>query len=81
MGLGRDVRLDSSRIEPLSDLSAACWLSWSVHPKDEEPWRFTVVYGFRIAAGRPNGLVGGWEWINADEEYQSLLARDPNLFS
>ncbi|KAK0710632.1 hypothetical protein B0H67DRAFT_583102 [Lasiosphaeris hirsuta] len=81
MGLGTDIHLENARVEPISDLSAACWLTWILKPKDEAPWRFTIVYGFRIAPDRPDGLVGGWEWVNSDQEYAQLLARNPRLFS
>ena len=80
MGLGSDVRLEDSRVERVSDHSAICFLTWTLHPKEEAPWKFTVVYGFRVAAGRPDGLVGGWEWVNADDEYRQLLARNPKLY-
>jgi len=80
MGLGADLRLEHSRIEPVSDQSAVCFLTWTLHPRDEAPWKFTVAYGFRVSAGRPDGLVGGWEWVNADQEYQQLLERNPKLY-
>ncbi|KAK5655867.1 hypothetical protein OQA88_5406 [Cercophora sp. LCS_1] len=80
MGLGADIRLDSSRIEPISSSSAIVFVTWSLHTKDEVAWKFTVAYGFRLMPGRPDGLLGGWEWVNADQEFQQLLARNPKLF-
>jgi len=81
LGLGNDFRLANSRIEPVSDTSAICWLDWTLSPAGEAPWKFTIVFGFRVAEGRPSGLVGGWEWINADHEFTQILARDPKVMS
>ncbi|KAK3356657.1 hypothetical protein B0T25DRAFT_537135 [Lasiosphaeria hispida] len=62
MGLGTDIRLENSRVEPISDLSAVCWLTWILKPKDEAPWRFTVAYG---CSGLPRtGLTGWWEGVS-----------------
>jgi hypothetical protein len=77
-GLGTDIRLQESRIEPVSEQSAFCWLTWKIYPKNcLQPWTFVDVYGFRTAANRTGGLEGGWE---LSDEYIQLLARVPNFF-
>lgn len=79
-GLGTDIRLHRSRVEALSDQSAICWIAYKVVPRNGDgPFTFTDVYGFRIAADRPRGLPGGWEWSNADDEFQTLMERYPDF--
>ncbi|KAH8882501.1 hypothetical protein GQ53DRAFT_885181 [Thozetella sp. PMI_491] len=79
-GIGTNIKYCRSRIQAISDQSAIAWITWSIYPNNSLPeWQFTDVYGFRVAANRPNGLAGGWEWSNADEEYLQLFAKDPTF--
>ena len=79
-GIGTEFQLCRSRIEPVSDESAIVWLTWVISPRNNlTRWQFTDVYGFRVADKRPDGLEGGWEWSNADDEYLQLFAQDPTF--
>ena len=80
-GLGTDIRLRASRVERVSDQAALCWLTWRIYPRNGvKPWSFVDLYGFRAAPNRTGGLEGGWEFSNADNEYEELLKRAPNFF-
>ncbi|KPM39578.1 hypothetical protein AK830_g6988 [Neonectria ditissima] len=80
-GPGTHVRVDKSRLEPVSNESALCWLTYRVSPARNgmKGWEWTNVYGFRMVyGGMENGLEGGWEFALADEEHQQYAARFPN---
>ncbi|KAM7218186.1 hypothetical protein V8F06_006477 [Rhypophila decipiens] len=55
----------------------------------KEPWTFTLVYGFRLLQpNRPTTTTtggsldggGGWEWVNADDEFEKLDENWPAFF-
>ncbi|KAF4310817.1 hypothetical protein GTA08_BOTSDO13732 [Botryosphaeria dothidea] len=47
-GFGHDLRMENLRIEPFSDQSAICWLTWQIQPKNGAgPWTWETVYGYR----------------------------------
>jgi hypothetical protein len=90
-GLGTDFRYETNRIEAGGRESAVVWITWRIVPQQgsggggtektkcqEKGWRFTDVYGFRVAA---SGQTGAWEWSNADDEYEKLLENYPAFFS
>ncbi|KAM7182852.1 hypothetical protein V8F20_012822 [Naviculisporaceae sp. PSN 640] len=95
-GLGADIRLDHSRVDPVSEQSALCWITWKIFPasvetsgkqeksKDSDtstkPWSFTDVYGFRLASNLTNGLESGWEFVIADDEFTKLAENWPSFF-
>ncbi|KAK4247512.1 hypothetical protein C7999DRAFT_32057 [Corynascus novoguineensis] len=88
-GLGTDIRYETSRIEAVGSTSAVVWITWKIVPAQsacvgggktdkEKGWTFTDVYGFRMSA---EGQNGGWEWSNADDEYEKLMENYPQFFS
>ncbi|KAL2193822.1 hypothetical protein P885DRAFT_80833 [Corynascus similis CBS 632.67] len=89
-GLGTDIRYETSRIEAVGSTSAVVWITWKIVPaqsacvgdgktnKEKKGWNFTDVYGFRMSA---EGQNGGWEWSNADDEYEKLMENYPQFFS
>ncbi|GJC79752.1 hypothetical protein ColLi_02590 [Colletotrichum liriopes] len=82
-GLGTDIRLCNGRVDVVSNQSALCWVTFEIIPRTDKigKWSWTNVYGFRLEEGRSNGLEGGWEFTNADQEYQTLLDRVPNFYA
>ncbi|OLN86373.1 hypothetical protein CCHL11_06360 [Colletotrichum chlorophyti] len=82
-GLGTDIRLRKGTVDVVSNQSALCWVTWEILPRERkvEPWSWTNLYGFRLQQGRSNGLDGGWEYTNSDQEYQTLLERVPDFFT
>ncbi|GKT44888.1 uncharacterized protein ColSpa_05069 [Colletotrichum spaethianum] len=82
-GLGTDIRLCSGRVDVVSSQSALCWVTFEITPRTDkiEKWSWTNVYGFRLEKGRSNGLEGGWESTNADQEFQTLLERVPDFYA
>ncbi|KAK1572775.1 uncharacterized protein LY79DRAFT_569734 [Colletotrichum navitas] len=81
-GLGTDIRFCGGRVDVVSDQSALCWVTFEIKPRTDkiEAWSWTNVYGFRVQAGRSNGLEGGWESSNADQEIGKLLERVPDIY-
>lgn len=78
VGLGHDIRLVKSRVDPVSASSALCWLSWKIYPKNEmEGWTWENVYGYRVGQDGKEG----WEMSIADNEVSGLLQRYPKIFS
>ena len=76
-GPGTDIHVVWSRVEPVSDESAICWLTFLINPTNGmDPWDWTNAYGFRaVEGGTENGQDGGWEWANGDNEYSSYEKR------
>ena len=65
IGLGTDVKLLYSRIEPVSNESAICWLTLYLCPPEIsniDCYSYTEPFGFRLNDKVDNGLGGGWEW-------------------
>ncbi|CCF33463.1 hypothetical protein CH063_05652 [Colletotrichum higginsianum] len=83
-GLGTDIRLcGGGRVDVVSSQSALCWVTFEMVPPRTSKvgrWTWTNVYGFRVETGRDDGLEGGWEFTNADQEFQTLLERVPDFF-
>ncbi|KAK1980173.1 hypothetical protein LZ30DRAFT_724051 [Colletotrichum cereale] len=81
-GLGTDIRYCGGRVDVVSNQSALCWVTFEIMPRTDkfEKWSWTNVYGFRLQEGRSNGLDGGWESTNADQEIGNLLERVPDIF-
>ena len=82
IGLGTDVKLLYSRIEPVSNESAICWVTLYLCPPRKsniECYSYTEPFGFRLNDTVDNGLGGGWEWGIGDQEFQSACARAPNF--
>ncbi|KAF6803296.1 hypothetical protein CSOJ01_10997 [Colletotrichum sojae] len=86
--VGTDIRPDrrkgATRVDVVSNESAICFVSFEIFPRAGSglaPWGWTNMYGFRMQKGRENGLDGGWEFTNADQEYQQLLKRVPDFFA
>ena len=87
-GLGTDFRYERSRVEAVGATSAIAWITWRIAPPrvrrgsggdgNLKGWTFTDVYGFRVSA---DGGNGGWEWSNADDEYEKLAENYPAFFS
>ena len=87
-GLGTDFRYERSRVEAVGATSAIAWITWRIVPPhvrrgsggdgNLKGWTFTDVYGFRVSA---DGGNGGWEWSNADDEYEKLAENYPAFFS
>lgn len=87
-GLGTDFRYERSKVEAVGATSAVVWITWRIVPAAHRPvsgregnlkgWTFTDVYGFRVSA---DGGNGGWEWSNADDEYEKLAKNYPAFFS
>jgi hypothetical protein len=78
-GLGTDFRYERSKVEVVSATSAVAWITWRMVPAGyTKPWTFTDVYGFRTSAA---GGDGGWEWSNADDEYEKLAENYPSFFA
>ncbi|KAL1627321.1 hypothetical protein SLS54_002245 [Diplodia seriata] len=53
-GLGCDIRLARHRVEPVSEGSALCWLTWRIRPPPREAggregWEWENVYAYRRA--------------------------------
>lgn len=82
-GLGTDIRLRGSSVDVVSKQSAVCWVTFEILPRTKKigRWSWTNVYGFRLEKGRSNGIDGGWEFTNADQEFESLLERVPDFFA
>ncbi|KAJ0335772.1 hypothetical protein COL922a_008786 [Colletotrichum nupharicola] len=82
-GIGTDIRPRGGRVEVVSAESAICFVTFEIYPKTRkiDKWSWTNVDGFRLEPGRSNGLDGGWEFTNADQEYESLLQRVPNFYA
>ncbi|KAF0317227.1 putative rho protein [Colletotrichum asianum] len=82
-GIGTNIRPRGGRVEVVSAESAICFVTFEIYPKTRkiDKWSWTNVYGFRLEQGRSNGLDGGWEFTNADQEYESLLQRIPNFYA
>ncbi|TEA13417.1 hypothetical protein C8034_v004859 [Colletotrichum sidae] len=82
-GVGTDIRPCGARVEVVSSKSAICWVTFEIYPRSRNlaRWTWTNVYGFRLEDGRGNGLDGGWEYTNPDQEFQELLERVPDFFS
>lgn len=56
IGVGADIHLHHSRVEPVSTQSAICWITWKMMPRNgERRWTFTDpelgLLGERAAAG------------------------------
>lgn len=84
IGLGTNVKLLYSRIEPVSNESAICWLTLYLCPPEKskiECYTYTEPFGFRLNDTVENGLGGGWEWGIGDQEFQSACARAPSFSS
>lgn len=82
IGLGTDVKLLYSRIEPVSNESAICWLTLYLCPPEKsniECYSYTEPFGFRLNDTINNGLGGGWEWGIGDQEFQGACARAPSF--
>ncbi|KAK2009430.1 hypothetical protein LZ32DRAFT_414555 [Colletotrichum eremochloae] len=81
-GLGTDIRYNGGHIDVVSNQSALCWVTFEIRPKTDkiEGWSWTNVYGFRMQEGRSNGLEGGWESSNSDQEIGKLLERVPDIY-
>lgn len=79
-GPGTKLHVEWSRIEPVSDDSAICWLNILINPTNGmAPWSWTNAYGFRrVEGGTENGLEGGWEWANGDNEVSTYQSRFPS---
>ncbi|KAL0942861.1 uncharacterized protein CTRU02_200747 [Colletotrichum truncatum] len=82
-GLGTDIRPCAARIEVVSSQSAMCWITFEIFPRTKkiDRWTWTNIYGFRLGEPRKNGLDGGWEFTNADQEFQKLLERVPDFYT
>lgn len=82
-GLGTDIRCAKFRVDTVSPTSALVHFIWKVFPKkdDIEPFEFLNVYGFRMAPGRPDGLLGGWEFAIGDNETMAIVQRVPDFYS
>ncbi|KAK2058286.1 hypothetical protein LY76DRAFT_593410 [Colletotrichum caudatum] len=81
-GLGTDIRYCGGRVDVVSDQSALCWVTFEIKPRTDkvEGWSWTNVYGFRVQANRTDGLEGGWESTNSDQEIGRLLERVPDIY-
>ena len=84
IGLGTDVKRLYSRIQPVSNDSAICWLSLYLCPPGKSKiqcYSYTEPFGFRLNDTVDNGLRGGWEWGIGDQEFQSACARASDFSS
>ncbi|KAK2023154.1 hypothetical protein LX32DRAFT_698139 [Colletotrichum zoysiae] len=81
-GLGTDIRFCGGRVDVVSNQSALCWVTFEIRPRTDkvEGWSWTNVYGFRMQANRSDGLEGGWESVNSDQEIGGLLERVPDIY-
>lgn len=80
-GPGTHVVITQSRVEPVSNESAICWLTYRVSPVsvDVEGWEWTVVYGYRLLDDGPDkGRNAGWEFVVGDEEHTEYAKRFPS---
>ena len=78
VGLGRDLRMPSYKVEGVSPHSALCHVTWEIHPPEGvEGFTWTNIYGYRL---RENGEEG-FEFNISDNEIAALLARFPHFFS
>ncbi|KAF9880716.1 hypothetical protein CkaCkLH20_01758 [Colletotrichum karsti] len=82
-GIGTDIRPRGGKVEVVSSESAICWVTFEIFPRTRAVtrWTWTNVYGFRLERGRSNGLEGGWEFTNPDQEFQTLLERVPTFYT
>lgn len=81
-GLGRDITMESLRVEVVSKGSALCWITWRIHPKEtssvKKGWAWQNVYGYRKPKweGQGNGF---WEFCVSDNEVENLVQRIPDF--
>ncbi|KAL3417144.1 hypothetical protein PVAG01_11144 [Phlyctema vagabunda] len=76
-GIGNNVTLEALRVEPLSDATSLCWLTWRIHPRTGsgfESFSWTTLYGYRseldVLAGIevPGGNGSETEDMRREEE-------------
>lgn len=80
VGLGTDVQLLYSRIEPVSNESALVWVTLYLCPPESSNiacYSYTDPFGFRLSDEVDNGLGGGWEFGIGDHEFQEACKRAP----
>lgn len=70
-GPGTVVQAIHHKVQPVSNTSALCWLTYHIDPQNGLlPWEWTNVYGFRRTEEKfTNGLDGGWEFAIGDNEH------------
>lgn len=75
-GPGTVVQVVHHKVQPVSNSSALCWLTYHIHPQNGlPPWEWTNVYGFRQTEEKfTNGLHGGWEFAIGDNEHLQYAA-------
>ncbi|KAL1650750.1 hypothetical protein SLS58_000868 [Diplodia intermedia] len=91
-GLGCDIRLARRRVEPVSEGSALCWLTWRIRPREEagrEGWEWENVYAYRRAppggaaeeGAKRIGAEGGAEGWEKPEGWWEFIVSDNELSS
>ncbi|KAF2121646.1 hypothetical protein BDV96DRAFT_564667 [Lophiotrema nucula] len=76
---GTKVHITKTKVRAVSDQSALCWLTYTIHPTNGmEKWSWTNVYGFRMVEnGTGARRAGGWEFVIGDQEHQEYAKRFP----
>ncbi|KAJ5291176.1 hypothetical protein N7478_000427 [Penicillium angulare] len=78
-GLGSQVSIIDSIIQPVSNESALCWLTYHIKPENGmAPWDWTNVYSYRLTDEvSSTGVRGGFEFNNQDNENLQYAKRFP----
>jgi len=68
IGYGSYFTMEHLRIEPISNESAAVWITWHNYPQSDRFDDFLALdlYGFRLNPNATNGHGGGWEYVVPD---------------
>jgi hypothetical protein len=70
-GPGTVVKIIHTNVQPVSNESALCWLTYHIQPQNGMlPWSWTNVYGYRMTEKTLlTKLKGGWEFAIGDDEH------------
>jgi hypothetical protein len=70
-GYGSYFTLEHVRVEPISNESAAAWITWHNFPLMDCFDNFLALdlYGFRLNVNASNALDGGWEYVVPDNAH------------